>query len=423
MKWLIYCPQNKKIWDYYMRKETNLICQYASSFQDLDRFYFDRVICCQENKYLVQEAKEKGILTLFVGSEAPKDKENYQAIYLFDNIKTFVDQAYEKKTIPTKFSATTIDNFMPWLFNRIKKKANIKGIFRIADKKDYLGDDIIKFYDIKAVTEKPDIKDINVRLDKYENMIYIDKAKINIYIPTYYRLEKTKKSLLSIIEASQKSKHDIKIYIGDNNTKLPDMRNWLNNLPGVELYFHPENIGKANMINLLHKKARVCDYIFNIDSDMVVESQPYHPFERMIECLEKCDNVGLVSSNQKECNQHWFDRGVEKTNERGFHIGYSINGVGIAGGCIVIRSGDWEKLGGYKENHDIYTGDDGILTYKIARFLGKRVLVNLDSYLLHPRPSEDERGYTEWKAKSWQRDQLNFIKDNYQGSNKKGYYD
>ena len=143
----------------------------------------------------------------------------------------------------------------------------------------------------------------------------------------------------------------------------------------------------------------------------------------MIDCLERCDNVGLVSSNQKDCNQHWFTRGVIQYQERGFSVGYSADWVGVAGGCIVLRSEDWEAIGGYKENHDIYTGDDGILTYNISRKLGKRVLVCCDAELLHPKPGEDEKGYNEWKAKSWQRDKLNFIKDNYTGSNKKGYYD
>jgi hypothetical protein len=423
MKWLIYCPKDKKIWDYYMRKENNLIIQYAKSFQDLDRFHFDRVICCQENNYLAQEAKEKGILTFFVGSEEPKNKEYYQAIYLFDNIKNIIDSAYQDKFIPAHFSATSIDNIMPWLFNRLKKKANIAGIFRIADKEDYSATKIMKFYNIKADIGPDNIKDITIRLDNYQTMNFFDQTKINIYIPTYYRLEKTKRSLLTIIEASQKSKYDIKIYVGDNNTKINSMKEWLQNLAGIELYLHSENIGKANMINLLHKKSRNCDYIFNIDSDMVIEDQNHQPLEKMIQCLERCDNVGLVSSNQKECNQHWFNRGVEKISERGYNLGYSPDGIGIAGGCIVMRTKDWDKIGGYKENHDIYTGDDGILTYKVGRFLGKRVLISIDSYLLHPNPSEDEKGYTEWKAKSWQRDQLNFIKDNYQGSNKKGYYD
>ena len=51
-----------------------------------------------------------------------------------------------------------------------------------------------------------------------------------LYIPTYYRLKKTQRSIESIIESANKSKYDIAIYIGDNNTKLADMKSWLQSL-------------------------------------------------------------------------------------------------------------------------------------------------------------------------------------------------
>ena len=40
--------------------------------------------------------------------------------------------------------------------------------------------------------------------------------KVNIYLATYHRLEKTRKSLESIIRDVKLSKYDVKIYIGDN---------------------------------------------------------------------------------------------------------------------------------------------------------------------------------------------------------------
>ena len=43
--------------------------------------------------------------------------------------------------------------------------------------------------------------------------------------------------------------------------------------------------------------------------------------------------------------------------------------------------------------------------------------------MVHPPPEEDEKGYSEWKRKSWMRDNVSFIKDNYKGTNKKGYFD
>ena len=426
MKCLIHCPDSylREYWDYYLRKQNNVIFHYIeNNFDILDNMDFDRVIFCQEHEYLSFKIKDKKIHTMFAG-EKKQLKQEYDSVYFWQDIKLIIDHAYEKKELPNHFNASTIDKIMPVLFNALVKRKT--GLHQIVDPELYLSEDIINFYglsDIKLIDSK-----VLKSTQELENNIDFKKERklVNIYMPTYYRLEKTKKSIESIITSAKKSKYDIKIYLGDNNTKLADMKTWLQNLDkedNISVLFSEENKGKANMINRLHRQARKCDYVFNIDSDMVVEEQKHHPFDRMIECLEKCDNVGLVSSNQKDCNQHWFDRGVCKSQERTFPIGYSPDWVGVAGGCIVLRNEDWEKIGGYKENHDIYTGDDGILTYNISRKLGKRVLVCVDAELLHPRPGEEEKGYTEWKAKSWQRDQLKFIKDSYTGENKKGYYD
>lgn len=427
MKCLIYCQSSylRDYWDYYLRKQKNIIFHY---FKDdvtiLDNIQFDRVIFCQEHEYLSFKLKDKNIHSIYAG-EKIELKQTYDAIYFWQNIKSIIDHAFEKKELPSQFNASPMSRIMNILFQAINKKTT--GLHQIADPEIYNSKDIIKFYQLPK-----DIKIINSKIlkssqESKENINFKrDKTLVNIYIPTYYRLAKTKKSIESIINSAEKSKYDIVIYIGDNNTKLEEMKSWLESLRQagkVEILFSKENKGKASMINLLHSQARKCDYIFNIDSDMVVEKQKYHPFERMIDCLELCDNVGLVSSNQKDCNQHWFNRGIIEEQERNFQIGYSPDWVGIAGGCIVLRSEDWDLIGGYKENHDIYTGDDGILTYNIGRKLGKRVLVCCDVELLHPQPGKEEKGYVEWKAKSWQRDQLNFIKDNYSGSNKKGYYD
>lgn len=422
MKCLIYCPDKilRGHWDYYLRQQVNTIFYFSSTFPDID-IQFDRVIFCQENKNLHRDAKEKGIYTLFTGEEKELQFQ-YDAVYFWQDLKKIIDQIFESKKIPREFMSSTMDKIIPFLFQVLKNKKS--GVHFLTDEEPYKNETVCNFYQQKAEILPEEMSRQNPeKLKGVRSFKRAEKVKINIYLPTYYRFEKTKKSLLTIIETSQKSKHDIQVYIGDNNTKLEEMKNWLKALPHAKVYFHSENIGKAMMINLLHKNARDCDYIFSIDSDMVVESQPQHPFEHMIDCLEFCDNVGLVSSNQKDCNQHWFNRGVVKAKERGFNIGYAPDCVGVAGGCVVMRSKDWDKLGGYKNNHDIYTGDDGILTYNITRKLGKRVLVDVDAYLLHPRPGEDEKGYTEWKMKSWQRDGLNFIKDSYTGENKKGYFD
>ena len=76
-----------------------------------------------------------------------------------------------------------------------------------------------------------------------------------------------------------------------------------------------------------------------------------------------------------------------------------------------------------KKTTDVYTGDDGILTHKIEKILGKYVYVSMNCSLKHPSPGEDEKEYTEWKGESWKRDQLKFLDQDYTGENKKGFYD
>lgn len=294
--------------------------------------------------------------------------------------------------------------------------------------------EILDFYEIERESRDPVLGENKTSISSYEGILspiknYFQENKealVNIYIPTYHRLEKTKKSLLSIIKDVKLSKYDVKIYIGDNSPNYPKIRDWLRELEDeqelVSVYFGERNIGKSGMVNHLYRNSRKCDYLFSIDSDMIALKDSNF-VDTMIFHLTRLENCGLVSSNQAECSQHWFGKTVDEVCKNGLKVGYSSNGVGIAGGCICLRSEDWEGVGMYKENHDIYTGDDGILTHNIEKILGKYVYVAVECSLKHPYPSEDEKGYTEWKGESWKRDQLNFLNEDYKGQNKKGFYD
>ena len=293
--------------------------------------------------------------------------------------------------------------------------------------------EILDFYQIKRENRNFVKGENRKSISSYESLTKIEKyfqmkesIKINIYLPTYHRHEKTKISLCSILEGIKLSKYDVKMYIGDNSPNYPEMRDWLRNFEEkedlVSVHLGEKNIGKSGMINYLYNNSRMCDYLFSIDSDMVV-SEGHNFIDEMIFHLTRLENCGLVSSNQKECNQHWFGKTVDEIEINGIKVGYSADGVGIAGGCVCLRSKDWEAVGMYKENHDIYTGDDGILTHNIEKMLGKYVYVSIECSLTHPSPGEDEKEYTEWKAKSWQRDQLNFLNEDYTGENSKGFYD
>lgn len=260
------------------------------------------------------------------------------------------------------------------------------------------------------------------------------EKKVNIYLPTYYRFQKTKESIESILQDVEKSQYDVMVYIGDNNTKDSEMREWLTSLPSlydnkdegekkvkVEVYFGEKNIGKGMMVNHLYRNSRKCDYLFSIDSDMKVETENF--VDKMLFHLTRIQNAGLISSQQSGLSQHWWGRGVNEEVREGMKVGYSPGGVGVAGGCVCLRTVDWNAVGMYRENHDIYTGDDGILTYNIQNKLGKDVLISKECVMFHPFIEETEKDYAEWKMESWKRDGLKFLKDGYTGSNTKGFYD
>ena len=253
--------------------------------------------------------------------------------------------------------------------------------------------------------------------------VYYEKdyrKKINIYMPTYYRFEKTKRSIESIHELINRSNYDVKLYIGDNNTKIPEMREWLKQ---YDTRLSNTNLGKADMVNLLHKNARKCDYIFSIDSDMY-SNEEINSLDFMIDILDTEFNIGVVSSNQYELPQHWFDTHIKVIEGRKYKLGDSKTNVGVAGGCICMRTVDFEKIGMYKEKHDIYTGDDGILMINVKKKLGKKSVVSMDYGLVHPKSlDEEEDKYQNWKMESWKRDNLKFLDENFKGKNKTGFYD
>ena len=276
----------------------------------------------------------------------------------------------EREKIPNFFNYTCIENFKKELVNIIKNRR--KKYINLINPGKVSAYDVNQYYgNIYKISNEEEIFTPNDKLRNISNDFEILKCdkKVNIYIPVYYRLNKAIKCIESIKKLAQNSKYDIKIHVGDNNTKLDKMKEYLKN-SGVYVYFSDKNIGKASIINLLHSKARVCDYIFSIDGDMYYdenlikpENRKYNIFDQMIECLEKTDDTGLVSSFQYIQSEHWFNGTIKVIQEKKFNIGITKTGIGIAGGCVVLRQKDWKTIGGYKENHDIYTGDDSILTY------------------------------------------------------------
>lgn len=292
-------------------------------------------------------------------------------------------------------------------------------------------DGLISYFDqseIKSFYQPEQVAEV-IQKNGYD--LFHRKKRIHIYIPTYYRVEKARQSIWSIIEGVKTSKHECHIYIGDNNTQDPEMKVFFEEIKDqVTIFLSDQNLGKAKMVNLLHsREVKKPEYIFSIDSDMVMiplfdNECSVNQIDRMIELLERGHNIGLVSSFQTGQSEHWFGRTVEEKKERGYRIGESKNGIGIAGGCICIQADDWDLIKGYEEGYDIYTADDAILMDKVDKVLKKRAIVGIDFPFYHPPSQEDDPGYVKWKQERFQKDGLKYSEQDYKKKDLGvGYYD
>ena len=425
MKWIILnqIPHLQHYIFHYLKQPNNYKHLNYRNSDDFDFFKADRAILITNNinrlaKRFIEDAKENNIFLTFITENQEIFIEHPNLIFLVREKENFLNLNPKK----FNFNISNMHLCMPKILNWIKKKKT--GNYNFFNSEIYNSQEDKENNYIQP-SEGVEIKEELINLS--------EKKKINIYMPTYYRFQKTKDSIMDMLEIAKTSIHDVKIYIGDNNTKEKEMHNWLEELNKqeelVEVYFNEENKGKAMIVNYLDNEfaRKKYDYFFSIDSDMRIEKEKNkhqdNIFDKMIEILETCQNIGLVAANQSELSQHWYGTTVKMRENRGFKLGYTNNGVGVSGGAICMRQRDWKKLGGYKENHDIYTGDDSILTYNIFRKLAMEAVIAHDYYLKHPKGNEEEKGYTQWKSASWNRDKLNFIKDNYRGSNRKGFFD
>ena len=420
MKFLIYNINDLIL--FYLRKDDNLIFEYED-FKDID---IDHVIInVKKIKDIppgIDNKKFKHVT--IISEENSQDFKNFLFFYIKPE-KSVIDNIYNTREIyGTKTNFTILHEAIPKMIEIIKKSG--KGHYNILNHGYVNVNSIIDFFDIKNVKIIPEnfhVDHIKVKMSRLDNYYIHKKWIINVYIPTYYRFNKTKRSIESILNIAKNSIHDVKVYIGDNNTKIEEMNNWLKSLD-TDVFFSKENLGKSVIINKLHKNSRKSDFIFSIDSDMYSKKDvSYNILDKMIDCLLRGDNIGLVSSNQYECCEHWFGRGIINRTEREMKFGYSTTGIGISGGCICMRSKDWESVGMYQEDYDIYTADDAILTYNVVRKLGKTPVIAIDYGMNHPGKEDDDDEYIKWKQESFRTDGMLFIKDNHKGKNKKGFYD
>ena len=224
--------------------------------------------------------------------------------------------------------------------------------------------------------------------------------KVNIFSPTYHRFRKTKIAVESIIESVHKSIHDVKYHILDNNSPQ-EMKDWLLTLNSdkVEVVLHNSNLGKAKSVNLAYSKARECDYMVSVDSDMWNVHTDYVWIDEMVDILNSAPIIGLLSAFQEGASCHHLHALAQnidiKFPDKLHKVAHGSFGA-VAGGCMMMRSKEWELIDGYSVM-DVYNADDALIMRKTHELLRKICGVSSTVALQHMVNDPEEKDYQQWK--------------------------
>jgi len=397
--------------------------RWSDTTEDIESFLPEFIICW-DNPEVVRECVKFGVKCINITEKEGSEED----LILHAIVRPFDLQRVVSTKGNWTWSLSDLQETSRYLADQVK---NFKpGVRRVINPGTVTSDEILRYWNLEPHEGmgEPQVSETDVKeLSPIETHFqWKPPYSVNIYLPTYYRFKKTKACLESLLNQVKSSIHRVQVYIVDNNTRMPEMLEWLGQF-AEKNQFHflrrKENKGKGESVNFIHRNhSKKSDFIFSIDSDMVFPDDK-NVIDDMIFHLTRIRDCGLVSSFQTGVNQHWWGRTIYPGARDGLEVGWTHDGIGVAGGCICMRSDDWNLLGGYRDGHDVYTGDDGILTHRVHRELGKEVLVAVKCKVHHPPPEEEEKGYQEWKMKSWSRDGLKFLDPGYKGENKKGYFD
>ena len=218
------------------------------------------------------------------------------------------------------------------------------------------------------------------------------EMKINIYSPTYYRLENTVEFVASLKESVARSRHDAKIFIADNNSPT-EMKKYLmgQNDDNVEVHLFEKNYGKGHAINTLHNNVRKSELVLSIDSDIICKDGA-NWIDRMVSVLVDNSDIGIISARFQEGVSHNYALLKKRMTVRNSNLIYGSTQIG--GACIMLRSETWDKARGYNAP-DIYAGDDGTLINHVYHRQKKKVVVCTNIILYHLDENDDK--YRAWK--------------------------
>lgn len=240
---------------------------------------------------------------------------------------------------------------------------------------------------------------------------------IAIAVPIYYREEKVRKCLESLLETdreNEKYKLNFKVGIGINGCNQVFLK-YLTEVYASKLNFYGmdrflyipspfRNLGKPEIVNLLIKE--MCrdfdiNFVVSLDSDMVLIEHNW--LLEMIDIFENWNesiDLGALAPMQLEHNCHQMGKPVV-TEVCGHRVLGQLKNMGIAGGLFVIPYAVWKKIGGYRARR-IFASDDGDFGIDCARH-DLAIGVVEDIHVRHPLGDAAE--YMEWKVRA-SRDQL-----------------
>jgi len=229
---------------------------------------------------------------------------------------------------------------------------------------------------------------------------------INIFMPTYHKLEQLKICINSIKE---KTEGEYRLIIGDNNSGKEvinylhmesnhfDDGLWPLNCANFILNEYEQNLGKADVINEMFK---CCDdnpnlqstYTVNIDPDIEILTDGWDCV--LSRYLTDNSDFGLISP-------YYEDNGAspvspdEYKDSNGWMVFEPIkHGINVAGGLIMMPTAVFRIIGGYNVLY-IYGADDAELDKGIREY-GLRTGYYHDVLVRHLGENDSE--FIAWKA-------------------------
>jgi len=209
---------------------------------------------------------------------------------------------------------------------------------------------------------------------------------VSVVIPTFNKLNFTKKCLNSIFKYTPKFLAEIIVV---DNGSTDGTTTYLKGLKGIKRILNTENLGFAKACNI-GAKASKGDYILFLNNDTEVQKGWLEP---MIETIESSDDIAIVGSKLLFPSSTIQHAGVVITKDLiPTHIHYNVSSEkpfvnkkrefqAVTAACLLIKKKDFEKVGGFDEEY-INGYEDVDLCLKIKE-LNKKIVYDPRSVVIH----------------------------------------